>query len=86
MVKKMLVLVLLIKKSEILSNLKVFRQLIILRQILTMRYGDLNIKAVNNDVLIYKREIEGKANADVIVVLLNLGYDYRPVELNYYSK
>lgn len=75
-----------LQKSEILSHLKVFRQLMTLRQNPTLKYGDLKINAVNKDVLVYKREIEGQDNADIIVVLLNLGTAYRPIELNYYFR
>lgn len=75
-----------LQKSEILSHLKVFRQLMSLRQNPTMKYGALQINAVNKDVLVYKREIDGQDDADIIVVLLNLGTAYRPIELNYYFK
>lgn len=75
-----------LQKSEILSHVKVFRQLMALRQNPTMKNGGLQISAVNKDVLVYKREIEGQDDADIIVVLLNLGIAYRPVELNYYFK
>lgn len=71
-----------LQKSQILSHLKVFRKLITLRQNPTFKYGSLQIQAVNDDVLIYKREIDGKADATIYVVLLNLGTSYRPVELN----
>lgn len=71
-----------LQKSEILSHLKVFRQLMSLRHNPTMKYGTVKIIAVNGDVLIYKREIDNQPDSDVIVVLLNLGLAYRPVELH----
>lgn len=75
-----------LQKSDIRSHLKVFRQLMSLRQNPTMKYGGLKMYAVNSDILIYKREIEDKADADIIVVLLNLGTSYRTVALNFYFK
>lgn len=57
-----------------------------LRQNPTMKYGGFEISAVNKDVLIYKRSIDDNVDADVIVVLLNLGQSYRPVGLSYYFR
>lgn len=57
-----------------------------IRQNPTMKYGGLTMYAVNNDVLIYKREINGQKNADVFVILLNLGTEYKAIALNYYFK
>lgn len=75
-----------LQKSQILSHLKVFRQLIALRQNPTMKYGDLQINATNTDVLLFKREIDGKGDADVFVIVLNLGTTYRTIPLTYYFK
>lgn len=75
-----------LQKSEILSHLKVFRQLMALRQNPTMKYGELKINAINKDVLVYKREIFGQNDTDVVVVLLNLGTSYRPVGLTHYYR
>lgn len=75
-----------LQKSEILSHLKVFRQLMTLRQNPTMKYGELKITAVNKDVLVYERKIANQIDADVIVVALNLGTTYRPVELTRYFR
>lgn len=75
-----------LQKSSIRSHLKVFRQLMSLRQNPTMKYGGLKMHAVNNDILIYKREIEDKAHSDIVVVLLNLGTSYRTVQLSFYFK
>lgn len=57
-----------------------------IRQNPTMKYGGLTIYAVNKDVLIYKREIDGQKNADVFVILLNLGMEYKTIELGFYFK
>lgn len=75
-----------LQKSKIRSHLKVFRKLMMIRENPTMKYGALTMFAVNNDILIYKREINGQKNADVFVVLLNLGTEYKTVELSYYFK
>lgn len=75
-----------LQKSKLRSHLKVFRQLMSIRQNPTMKYGDLTMYAVNNDVLIYKREINGQKNADVFVILLNLGTEYKTIELSFYFK
>lgn len=62
------------------SNLKIFRQLILLRQSETMKYGGLQMNAIGSDVLVYKRQIEGKS--EVIVVALNLNTNKRVVDLS----
>lgn len=73
-----------LEKSQVRSYLKVFRQLMSIRQNPTIKYGSLKLHAVNADVLIYKREIEDKADSDVFVILLNLAPSYKTVELSYY--
>lgn len=73
-----------LQKYEITSHLKVFRQLMAIRQNPSIKYGGLKMRAVNKDVLIYKRSIDEDNTSDVIVVLLNLGSSYRPVSLSYY--
>lgn len=75
-----------LQKSQILSHLKVFRKLIALRQYETLKYGGLEMHAVNDDLLIYKREISDKPDSTIFVVLLNLGNSYRTVELNTFFK
>lgn len=69
--------------------MKVFRQLITIRQNPTMKYGAMKMSAVNKDVLIYKRSIDDDDNnsdADVFIVITNLGPSYRPVTLSYYFR
>lgn len=74
-------------KSQIRSHLKVFRQLMSIRQNPTMKYGSLTMHAVDKDVLIYKREIENQSDTDVFVILLNLSDSSKTVQLGtYYFK
>lgn len=53
-----------------------------LRRNPTMKYGELKLAAVDEDVLIYKRHIESDNNADVITVVLNLGTTDKVVDLS----
>lgn len=62
------------------SHLKVFRKLMELRQHPTMKYGALDLKAVDDDLLIYKRE-SSVSGPDVIVILLNFGGAQKTVNL-----
>ena len=49
-----------------------------------MKYGALHLAAVDNDVLAYKRHIDGDDNADIIVVVLNLGTISKVVDLHHH--
>lgn len=70
------------QQSQAVSHLKVFRQLTKLRKSPTMKHGDLDIRAINENVLIYKRQMKRRrkhakskcvANKpDVFVIILNL--------------
>lgn len=72
-----------LQKSQPISHLHVFRQLIQLRKNPTIKHGDLEIKAINKDVLVYKRQINKYSKhattkciakkPDVFVIILNLG-------------
>lgn len=64
------------------SYLRTFRQLIELRQTATMKYGSLQLETVGDDVIVYKREIEGQSNADIYAIVLNLGYDNKKIDLS----
>lgn len=65
------------------SHLKNFHELIKLReQNPTMKYGALHLAAVDDDVLAYKRYIDGDDNADMIVVVLNLGNYGKVIDLH----
>lgn len=64
-----------------ISNLRVFKKLLLLRKNPTFADGSLNLKAVNDDVLVYTRELVNNAKADIFVVVLNLGLKVQPIEL-----
>ncbi|XP_055312583.1 maltase A1-like [Sitodiplosis mosellana] len=55
-----------------------------LRRTKTLKYGGLQLAAVDEDVLVYKRQIAGDATADVIAVVLNLGTIDKYFDLTYY--
>lgn len=55
------------------SHLKVFQKLMSLRQFPASKYGSLTIKTARDDnLLVYKRELESLPREDIIVVVLNL--------------
>lgn len=64
------------------SHLKVFRALVALRQTSTFKYGGLQIEAFDDDLLVYKREINDQPNADILVVVLNFGESTKTVDLS----
>lgn len=70
-----------IQNKEERSHLKVFRQLINLRQNPTMKYGAFQIKAIDSRSLVYKRQIYGQHDADIFVVLLNMDVNYKNINL-----
>lgn len=62
-----------LQQSLDISHLKVFQQLISLRNNPTLKYGTLTFKSANDDnLLVYKREMKNDPSADIIVVALNL--------------
>lgn len=63
------------------SNLKVFNDLMALRRNPTMKYGGLEIKAIDEEVLVYRRQMADDPNADIVIVLLNLGTNTRTINL-----
>lgn len=63
------------------SHLRVFRQLMELRQHPTFKYGKLEIQPVDTELMVYKREIEDDEEADVFVVVLNLETSFKSVDL-----
>lgn len=63
------------------SILKNFRELTELRENPTMKYGELQIVAIDEEIMAYKREIEGDPAADVVVVVLNLVDIHKTVNL-----
>lgn len=68
------------------SHLKVFRQLINLRQNPTLKYGGFEIKAVDDQMLVYKRQINDKPDADIFVIALNFDKKSKRVDLNQHFK
>lgn len=68
------------------SNLKVFKDLMELRENPTMKYGDLTLTPVDGEVLLYKREIKNDPDADIIIVVLNLEPHRRTINLKKYFK
>lgn len=73
-----------LQKSLKRSYLKNFRLLSTLRQNPTFKYGTLQLVAVDNDVLAYKREISDRPDADIIVVVLNLEGWEKTIDLNHH--
>lgn len=71
-----------LQKTEERSFLKVFLDLIRLRQSRAFKYGAFKINAVDDDLLVYKYQIEDNSNADVIVVALNFRDSLKKVDLN----
>lgn len=71
-----------LEESQETSHLKTFRQLIALRQTPTLKYGDVQLNTVDDDVLVYKREIEGQPGADIYAVVLNLGSKNKVIDLS----
>lgn len=70
-----------LENSQEISHLKVFRGLTELRQGKTLKYGELEINAIGDDVLVYKRAIKSNPSADIIVVVLNLRNSKKTVDL-----
>lgn len=64
------------------SNLKVFNDLMTLRKNPTMKYGGFEIKATDEELLVYKRQIADEPKADIVVVVLNLETNTRTIDLS----
>lgn len=71
-----------LEESQENSHLKVFRELIALRETSTIKYGGLELNTADDDVLVYKRQIEGQSDADIYAVVLNLGSKNKVIDLN----
>lgn len=54
----------------------------VLRKNPTLKYGELDLKAVDDEVLVYKRQIKNNAQADIVVVVLNFEGNTKTVNLN----
>ncbi|XP_055310987.1 probable maltase isoform X2 [Sitodiplosis mosellana] len=77
-----------LQESQTVSHLKVFKSLIKLRSNPTMKYAGVEMEVINDDVLVYKRQMnDSKSNrglddSDIIVVLLNFGTQTQSVKLD----
>jgi len=49
-----------------------------------MKYGALKLNIVDEELFVYKRVIEDQPDADIVVVVLNLGRKKKTVDLNRY--
>lgn len=70
-----------LQQSQAFSHLKVFKKLLTLRKNPAFEFGDLEIQALDDDLLVYKRELKSNADGDIFVIVLNLGLTAKPVEL-----
>lgn len=70
-----------LQQRQLVSNLRVFKKLLLLRKNPTFADGALNLKALNDDVLVYTRELTNNAKADIFVVVLNFGLKVQPIAL-----
>ncbi|XP_011184381.2 maltase A1 [Zeugodacus cucurbitae] len=61
------------------SHLQIFKKLIRLRKEPSFVDGDLNIKALDDDIIIYSRQ---KTGSDLYVIVLNLGSSNKTLNLN----
>lgn len=66
------------------SHLNVVRKIMELRENPTMKYGGLKLNAVDEELFVYKRAIANQPDADIVVVVLNLGLNKKNVNLNDY--
>lgn len=62
-----------LQQRELISHLRIFQKLMLLRKNPTLADGTLNLKALDDDILVYTRALENDAKADIFVVVLNLG-------------
>ncbi|XP_055309443.1 maltase A3-like, partial [Sitodiplosis mosellana] len=77
-----------LQESQTVSHLKVFQSLAKLRSNPTMKYADVQMEAINDDVLVYKRQMNdpksnsGSNHSDIIVILLNFATQMQSVKLD----
>ena len=64
------------------SYLRTFGDLMALRQNPTMKYGEIDLKPVDDELLVYKRQIKNNTDADIVVVVLNFERNTKTVDLN----
>lgn len=70
-----------LQQGKTFSHLKIFQKLIRLRENPTLQNGALNLKAIDDDLLVYSREIVNDKTSDLFVILLNLGKTAKDVNL-----
>lgn len=70
-----------LQKHQLNTHWRVFKKLLLLRQNPTFLDGALNVKAVNDDILVYTRELTNNTTADKFVIVLNLGLNVQTVPL-----
>ncbi|XP_037945294.1 maltase A1-like [Teleopsis dalmanni] len=61
------------------SHLQIFKKLIRLRKEPSFKNGEMKIKAISDDIIIYSRQ---KENSDMYVVVLNLGASDQVININ----
>lgn len=71
-----------LQASQNVSFLKNFQKLTSLRQNPTFKYGSLKIVAVDDELLVYKRQIDDQPTADIFIIALNFGASLKSVDLN----
>lgn len=69
-----------LQKSQSFSHLKIFRKLLQLRENPTIRDGSYESVVVEN-VLVYKRELNGRDN-DIFYIVLNIGSTSTSIDLS----
>lgn len=60
------------------SHLKIFKALTFIRRLKTFRKGTLNLKVVDNDVLVYQRQLTGY---DSFLIVLNFSKTAKTIDL-----
>eukprot|EP00099_Drosophila_melanogaster_P013754 NP_476627.3 maltase A1 [Drosophila melanogaster] len=63
------------------SHLQIFKKLVRVRKEPSFRQGELNIQAIDDDVIIYSRQ---KTGSDLYVIVLNLGSTSKTLDLTKY--
>lgn len=67
-----------LQKSEPFSHLKIFKKLTKVRRTKTFTDGDLNMVAIDDDILVYERKLSGE---ETYIILLNFSTNNKLVDL-----
>lgn len=70
-----------LQEKQPLSHLKVFQRLQQLRKNPTLAEGELNLIAIDDDLLVYTRIQKNNPKADQFVIVLNLGLKTKTINL-----